>query len=283
MIRTPAPPLSNTGLRPPAASNGQPAPRRTFGRTRGVVRKAYKIVLYGTGGVGKTELSSKFPGVVFADIERGSEDHGIDRVSGIENWSDLRAWVRSDDAAKEKAVCIDSGSKAEEWCLQWVLANIPTEKGNKVSRIEDYGYGKGYVHAHEEWKGFLADLSALWAKGVNVILVAHEQVSLIPNPAGDDFKRYQPRIQSSEKANSLAATKEWADHVFFVCYDVVVKDGKAKGGGTRTIYCTETATHMAKTRTLSGEPIPFEKNSTQLWDTLLNAATVAVDDVPPAD
>ena len=178
---------------------------------------------------------------------------------------------------------IDSATKAEEWCVAYVIGSVPSDKGQKVTRIEEYGYGKGYVHVFEEWRRFLGDLERHYRQGRNVVLICHEQVSLIPNPMGDDFKRYQPRLQSSEKANVLAATKEWADHVLFISYDVLVKDGKGKGSGSRTIYSVETPTHMAKTRTLDGLPIVFERGSNVLWESLLARPMIGVDDLPPTE
>jgi hypothetical protein len=54
-------------------------------------------------------------------------------------------------------------------------------------------------------------------------------------------------------------------------------DGKAKGSGTRTIYTTETATYMAKSRTLPADPIAFEKGSHDLWDRINKPAA---DEIP---
>lgn len=257
--------MTQTLLRPPA----KPAPPvKTFSRSRGITRAAWKILLYGTGGIGKSSLAAGAPGVVFADIERSTPDLDVERVDNIDNWTDLRAWLNSPDAAQAKTVVIDSGSKAEEWCVQHVLQTIPTEKGQKVDRIESYGFGKGYSHVFEEWLKFLGDLDAHYRAGRNVILIAHDTVGNVPNPTGDDFKRYQPRLQSQSNGNILAKTKEWADHVLFINYDMVVKDGKAKGEGTRTIYVNETPSYMAKNRNLSDTPIVFPKGGTELWDLL---------------
>lgn len=271
---------------PPMAAPPRSAPtRKTFGKSTGIVQRCHKIVLYGTGGIGKSELASRFPGIVFADIERSAEHMNVSRVNGIEDWADLRAWAQSPEAAQEKAICIDSATKAEEWCAQHIIKTVPHEKGHKVDRIEDFGYGKGYSHTYEEWRRFLGDLENLSRKGVNVVMICHEQVAKVPNPTGEDFQRYQPRLQTGEKSNSLAATKEWADHVLFISYDVAVKDGKGRGTGTRAIYTTETPTQMAKSRTLPPEPIAFEKGSTALWDLMLGkkSAAIVADDAPPAD
>src|SRR5690606_3301613 len=88
----------------------------------------------------------------------------------------------------------------------------------------------------------------------------------VPNPAGDDFLRYEPRLQSptSGKASIRHRVKEWCDHLLYIGYDVFVKDEKAQGCGTRTIYAQEMPTHWAKSRTLS-DPVPYPKGDVTIW------------------
>jgi hypothetical protein len=262
--------IATTQPRAPTSAPSKPK----FGRARGITRKAHKIVLYGPGGIGKSSLAAMAPKPIFADIEQSTLDMDVERATGIECWADLRAWLTTGDFTGVESVCIDSATKAEEWCVAHVLANVPAEKGAKALRIEDYGYGKGYAHVYEEWRKLLADLDRHHSAGRNVVLTAHDQIALAPNPMGEDFKRYQPRLQSSDKANVMAATKEWADHVFFVCYDTAVKDGKAKGEGTRTIYCTESPSRIAKVRALADSPLPFSRGSRELWDRIAGKGAI---------
>ncbi len=81
-------------------------------------------------------------------------------------------------------------------------------------------------------------------------------MSNVPNPAGADWIRYEPRLQnpSSGKASIRLRAKEWADHVLFVGYDVAVDENKkAQGQGSRTLYASELPFCMAKSRTFSGQ------------------------------
>lgn len=268
-------------MRPPSTGAAPPARQpKTFGRSRGTTRAAHRLMIYGTGGVGKTSLAAAAPAPVFADLEGGSKDLDVERVDGIENWADLRAWLQSGDFDGVQTVVIDSGTRAEEWCVRHVVENVRTDKGAKVETIEGYGFGKGYVYVFEEWRRFLADLEAHYNKGRNVVLVCHDRIGKVPNPSGDDYIRHEPRLQSSEKASVMLATKEWCDHVLFIGYDVAAKDGKAKGSGTRTIYTVEEATHMAKCRGLDGTPILYERGGVAVWQALLGARAQAVDDMP---
>ncbi len=151
-----------------------------------------------------------------------------------------------------------------------MVKTIPHEKGNKVERIEDYGYGKGYQHVYDAFLTLLGDLDAHVRAGRNVVLICHDCTNSVPNPAGEDWLRYEPRLQSagSGKASIRLRTREWADHMLFLGYDVDVKDGKGRGSGTRTIYPCELPHCMAKSRTMA-EPVPLVKFDTALWKKLL--------------
>jgi hypothetical protein len=57
-------------------------------------------------------------------------------------------------------------------------------------------------------------------------------------------------LQNTAKGNIRARLKEWADHLLFFGYDVVVDEkGVAQGSGTRTLYTSEMPFCMAKSRT----------------------------------
>lgn len=240
----------------------------------GLQVRPIKACIFGPGGIGKTELASNLSQcgkrVLFFDIERGSASLDVDRVDGLETFDDLRAALHSDSlCSRYDSLILDSTTMAEELAIAWTLANVRTEKGETVSRIEHYGFGKGYVHVYETFLLLMGDLDAQVRRGRDVILIAHECTAKVPNPAGDDWIRYEPRLQNSDKANIRARVKEWVDHLFYVGYDVAVTDGgKGRGSGTRTIFPVEMPTHWAKSRTLSRQ-IVYEKGSAELWNQLL--------------
>lgn len=278
-MTTMAPPR---GAPPPAAApprtNGAAKVAKVFGRSKGRTRIADRVLIYGTGGIGKSSLAAMAPGALFADLERSTEDLDVERADGIETWADLRSWIATGDFTGVKSIVIDSITKAEEWCVRHVVETVKTEKGNIVNSIEGYGFGKGYVHVFEEFRRLLADLERHYFAGRNVVFIGHERTGKVPNPNGEDYIRWEPRLQNSDRANIMLLTKEWCDHIFFVSYDVVAQDGKAKGNGSRAIYSVETATYMAKTRTLDGTPLVFAKGNGELWDKL---KSVPAEDVPP--
>lgn len=239
------------------------------------------MVIYGPGGVGKTELASLIAhaGIkpVFIDIGDGSHFLDVQRVEPRpESFEDLRDALHSESLFADcGAIVIDDMTKAEEMTADWTLRNVPKElkDGKKVfvNSVEAYGWGKGATHVYESFLTLLGDFDAHIRRGRWVICIAHECIENVPNPAGEDWLQYQPRLQSpkSGKASIRHRIKEWCDHMICVTFDQAVdENGKAVGSGTRTIYTRELPTWWAKSRSLA-EPFVYERGNPELWTRLL--------------
>jgi len=250
---------------------------RSLSFERGVRRTAEKIVVVGCGGVGKTELCSlmEHAGVVpfFIDLDEGSGELDVFRAEPTpQTFEELQSAIAL--AAEQNgvgALVIDSLTKAEELVVEYTLRTVPHEKGHEVKSIEGFGYGKGYVHVFEKFLLLLQSLDSVARQGIRVVAVCHDCVEKVPNPAGDDWLQYQPRLQSPPKVGKVRErVKEWCDHMFYLGFDTAIFNGKAQGSGTRTIYTTERPAYWAKSRRLDGTPIVFEKGKSTLWQKLFN-------------
>jgi len=256
----------------PAAAGTPLKTAKTFAVQRGPKDDAHKIVIYGPGGVGKTELCSLLTQLgiepLFVDLEGSSSFLDVSRLDPApESFNELRDALHG-DLSGFGAVVIDSVSKAEELARDFVIDNVPHEKGQSViiKSIEDYGWGKGYMHIYEAMLLMLQDLDAIARKGIHVLCVCHDATEKVPNPAGEDFLQWQPRLQSPPKQGKLRErVKEWCDHLFYIGWDRYVdKEGKATGSGTRTIYPCELPTHWAKSRVLDSV-VPYHRGDAELW------------------
>ena len=266
-----------------AAAGPPPAVPRKSVAFANAAEQGERFAIHGPGGVGKSTLAYTAPGpVAVFDLEDSmylvrkqmpaETQAQLRRVAGIKTWQDIRTALNSDGWDEIKTVVIDSATRAEELATAFVVATIPHEKGHKVSKIEEYGFGKGYQYVYDVFLTLLGDLDAHARAGRHIVLICHECTATVPNPSGDDYLRFEPRLQSlgSGKASIRHRVKEWADHLLFFGFDVEVagssrqgKPGKGKGNGTRTVWPVEMAHCMAKSRTMSA-PFAVELGRTTL-------------------
>lgn len=259
----PIPPKAKTLTPPPA--NQAPVAKVSFGKLGNA--GGQKILIYGTGGIGKSSLCCLAPGpVAYVDAENRLSSLKTELESlGIElpmlvpasNWLSLRLALQSSGWEGIKTIALDSATVIEEWCIAHVLATVKTfeKPPQKATSLEDYGFGKDIRVVYEAFLPLLSDLEKHTKAGRNVILTAHDCKPEESNPMGGNYVRFEPRLRTSKKGeNSIRLkVKEWCDFVGFICYDLaMMKDSrgqdtkKAVGSGTRTMYLQETPAYMAK-------------------------------------
>ena len=219
-----------------------------FELTSGIVKRAQRVLIYGQHGIGKTTLAAQFPGAILIDVEDGSGHIDVMRYPRPTDWQTLLYEIA--DAAKR----MDAGATlvidSADWAEKLATAKVCAEKD--VTSIEGIGYGKGYVYVADEFRRMMRGLDRLIDKGVNVVLVAHEQITTVTMP-GDAMSYSVFGLKLCKQVASLV--KEWADAVLYCHYKQTVtaidKDGtrgRALGGTERVMQCTHTTTIDAKNR-----------------------------------
>lgn len=227
-------------------------------------QQPYRIMLAGTEGVGKSTFAAGAPKPIFLGAEDGAGHLDIERLPQPKTWAD--AFHAVDLLATEthdfKTMVVDTVDWLEP--LVWNAICIRDKKLNADGEpdVEVYGFGKGYSAALDEWRKYLVQLERLRAKGMHVVLLAHTHLRTFKNPVGDDFDRYELKLNL--KAGGLL--KEWCDAVLFANYETfaVKKDAnskfeKAKGvsSGARYIYTERTAGYDAKNRFALPSQLPL--------------------------
>lgn len=224
----------------------------TTGKITGTAKR---VVIYGPEGVGKSTLANSIPGSVFIDTEDGTKELDVNGRILAPDWRAIEAAVRELTANPQgfTAVIIDTA----DWCEKAMIENMLQRSGKKS--IEDYGYGKGYKAAEEEFARFLGTLDGLIAKGVHVVFVAHSTVKrLSPPDQTDGYDRYELKLTKAV----APLVKEWADMILFCKFEVQIVEGsdgklKAQGGKKRVIYTTHSPAWDAKNRFGLADELPM--------------------------
>ena len=215
--------------------------------TRGPQPQPLRVVIYGSGGVGKSTFAAQAPAPIFLGPEDGSSLLDVARFPQPETWSDVLEAVRvlTVERHEFQTLAIDSLDWLEPLCWAHVCA-----AGRKQS-IEDYGYGKGYVAALEEWRRLIAALEGLRkARRTHVVAIAHAVVAPYRNPEGDDYDRFTLKLHKS----AAGLWSEWCDELLYAgwrTYASKVDQRAARGkgvGSERVCYSERRAAFDAKSR-----------------------------------
>jgi len=226
--------------------------------TKGPVKTAIKMLVYGPEGVGKTTFAAKTPGCVFIDTEGSTRHMDVARFDPPADLNDvIRAldWV-NDNPGEVGTVVIDT----VDWLEKLLFNAVCTEK--KIQNIEDIGYGKGYIYAKQKMQELLEKLDRIVEKGVNVCLVCHSMIRKFELP--DEMGNYDRYMLKLNEKNIAPLVKEWVDLMLFANYQtniVTDADGKTKkgrGGQKRVMYANHNACWDAKNRFGLPDEMPFD-------------------------
>ncbi len=225
--------------------------------TKGVVKSAMKVVIYGPEGIGKTTLASRFPDPLFIDTEGSTKFMDVARTDRPLSWSQLLNQVSCvwEDPTLCRTLVIDTADWAERLCTEAFCAS------KKVSGIEEIGYGRGYVYIAEDFGRLLNTLSEITEKGVNVVLTAHAKMRKFEQP--DELGAYD-RWELKLQKTVAPLVKEWADLLLFANYKTLAvavdKDGKKHKaqGGKRVMYTTHHPCWDAKNRLGLPDELPMD-------------------------
>lgn len=238
----------------------QPAPEPRAIR-RGLKPAAWKVLVYGVPGIGKSTLASYAPSPYFLDLEGGINQLDVAAspkrlTSLIEVYDEIR-WFKGQD--EFKTLVVDSIGEME----RMLEARIVADWGKSdVKTVADIPYGRGGEMLVGAWNDLLEGFDRLTDAGKNILFTGHETVLTFENPSDANYSYHT--INSHKKT----APKIFArlDGVFFARYEMFVTGadakgkGKASGQGRRVLHTQERPTWKAKTRWTMPEVVPLDKN-----------------------
>ncbi len=220
-----------------------PVDRSKITRGRRVV--PLKVLILGAEGVGKTTFVAGAPKVRIIDLDRGSNELEVSRVT-VDKFDEVIDWIH--DAVTDSSVetlAIDSISRLEEL----VITKVCGENDTGGLHAFGGGYGKGDDAALQYWRILLKALDRL-AETKHVVLIGHATIKPFSDPLGPSFDRFSLSLR--EKA--AAAIKRWVNFTLFARAEISTrvqeKTKKNLGitSGVRYIYTDNNPAYDAKHR-----------------------------------
>lgn len=230
--------------------------------SKGLLKMGSKHLIYGTEGVGKTELASLYPSPLFADTEGSTLSIDVDRVP-IRNFNEFVLFckgVLEDEEAKDyKTIIFDTADWLEGFCIKQILLE---DNATSITDSKLYGFGMGDKRIEEFTRNkIIAWLNAILKSGRNVVLTAHSIIKGIDNPIYGRFDTFQLKMSK----NFSAILKEWCTDMMFLDFETQIdykkgiEKNRLKGGRERFIHTIRTPQYEAKNRSGMPERMKFEK------------------------
>jgi len=229
--------------------------------TDGVRDVPWTVLVYGPEGVGKSSLAVDMDNHIHLDIEQSGNRL---RTKKFPTPTTLQEVYEAIDVlfAQDhpyKRLVIDTIDRLEALIFQHVVKTAQKRPGgSSIHTIEDFGYGKGYQIALDEWRQVVARLDELrTARKMDILLLGHTFIRPFRNPDGPDYDRYTLRL--NDKAAGFV--KEWCDAVLFARYEETTTkiENRTKGAmtGERVLCTSRTAAYDAKNRFNLPELLPL--------------------------
>lgn len=233
-----------------------------------------KIVVYGIPGIGKTTFAATFNKPILLRTEDGAGALDVPTFPKVIScMEDMKAACNALLKGGEQfgTVILDS----IDWTEPFVWDAVCKEHGK--SGIEDFGYGKGYIHVDTKWRAIQKGFDMIRHKyNTHIVAVAHAVPQTYDPPDSDAYQRYSLKLHK----RAAALWMEWADMILFLNYKANIiageegKKAKAKGTGARVIYTSERPAYQAKTRWPLDEQIQIGTDPTwSAFHTQLSEAT----------
>lgn len=217
-----------------------------------------RIMMLGVEGVGKSTFGSESPSPIFVAAEDGIRNLDVASFPEPKCFDNILGMIKAlrEEDHGYKTFVLDS----LDWLEPIIWRKICLKY--KWADIEEPGYGKGFTIALDYWRKVLNGLDSLRVmRGMEIILIGHIQIRTFNNPAGEDYARFEGKLNP----RAYGLVKEWCDMVLFAEFEEFTIEGKgfAKGkykgvsSGKRVMHTQRCAAWDAKNRYNLPDKLPL--------------------------
>lgn len=189
--------------------------------TKGGVKRAPKILVYGPPASGKTTFAASGPNALIVDCENGAGNVQAAVTPYLARWPGIRDVLNAlmTEAHEYRVVAIDT----VDWCLRRIEEDVTgaTNDPGKTLQNAAGGYGNGkLVMRNYVYQQLLPVLDALTQKKIAVVLLAHARLANITDE-GVAVKAGSKTMAVQKAAPDIAdgfleTFVEWADIVGYI-------------------------------------------------------------------
>lgn len=235
--------------------------------------RPYRMILYGTEGIGKSTFATWAESPVMIPTEEGCNEIDVPKFdtfkSGLpvcSTWADMCEciWYLRDTENQFATLIIDS----IDWWERFISAEIVTliqKRDPSIKTLADVGYGKGPKQLIPYASDILAMLDELRnMKNMNIILIAHAGTEKVEDPTLASYDQWAPRLDK----NINPMFKEWADLICFATRKTRIEETEtpAQNFGKSRKIAKEIKGDSGRILITTGKPAVVAKNRYNLPD-----------------
>jgi hypothetical protein len=218
---------------------------------------APNIVLYSTGGRGKSTTASYFEKPIFLDTDHSLDGLAVSKTPKLLGWEStkpenahfgLKYWL--DWLATEKhdfkTVVLDTLDSAEHYFKQAIIKEYGATHLND-DKIKALNFGKGSeILGDRIWNDLLGKLDILSKKkGMIVVVLVHQSKRTVKPPHSEDYTQTCPLLEKQ----TILALEHWSDIIGLL--DVrhsVTENNKVVTSKESYVFTEKKESYVAKQR-----------------------------------
>lgn len=234
------------------------APRTLIGAAQAGANTAWRMLMGGMPGVGKSLFGTNCDAPIFLPFEASSNVPEEMQFPQPDTWTKAREavhWLLK-QPHNYRTLVIDTVDAAHRLCVEHVKGKAQERGESDVRYLGEVGggYNKGKDATVEEWVSFLALVERLRTdRGMNVLVLGHCEVGKRANPDGADYDQWQLSVDP-KVGNLLVGWSEIAAFAFLEVQAGIAgnkKKGRAKGlstGARKVIFMPRATALWVKNR-----------------------------------
>jgi len=151
----------------------------------------YTVLIHGEKKIGKTSLSSFFPGAHFFMFEPGAKALAIYQRA-VTEWSQFKEYRKLiSNQKKFRTAVIDTGDIAYDRCMDYTCRRLGIDHPG-----DENDYGKSWKAVKEE---FVREIAGL-ASCMGLVVLSHSQEVELKRRDGTKYHRIQPSLSGQARA-----------------------------------------------------------------------------------